>query len=207
MDDPKPKPPPLAPPQVTALRLEASTAANPKTPMQRTVSQSFRDEMQELKEAAEQTLNVLVDLNLDGTIRSVSPSWREVVGTDPDSVIGKPIDDLLVGNKRAFNDAVDTMQQDDARSRVIRFSMRMGPASKLRSRSEPSENSLDDAPKSDHAEEEEESGQTLNLEAQGIMSYNPASGDDCHVSFTVPFRACLAAPFAVLNSSRCRLCG
>ncbi|KAL0254362.1 rim15, signal transduction response regulator [Diplodia seriata] len=176
MDDPQQ--PPLAPPKVTALRLGALNPHNPKVPMERTVSQNIRDEMQELKEAAEQTLNVLVDLNLDGTIRSVSPSWREVVGSEPDSVIGKPIDDMLLGNKRAFTDVVDNMRQDDARSRVIRFSMKMGPFSKLRSKPTPPE-----APAGDDVEAsrpEEESEQILNLEAQGIMSYNPASGDDCH---------------------------
>ncbi|OMP87635.1 Serine/threonine-protein kinase RIM15 [Diplodia seriata] len=176
MDDPQQ--PPLAPPKVTALRLGALNPHNPKVPMERTVSQNIRDEMQELKEAAEQTLNVLVDLNLDGTIRSVSPSWREVVGSEPDSVIGKPIDDMLLGNKRAFTDVVDNMRQDDARSRVIRFSMKMGPFSKLRSKPAPPE-----APAGDDVEAsrpEEESEQILNLEAQGIMSYNPASGDDCH---------------------------
>ncbi|GME25346.1 PAS domain-containing protein [Neofusicoccum parvum] len=176
MDDPQL--PTLAPPQVAALRLEASAGPHQKVPMERTVSQNIRDEMEELKEAAEQTLNVLVDLNLDGTIRSVSPSWREVVGTEPESVIGKPIDDLLVENKRAFTDVVETMRQDDARSRVIRFSMKMGPASKLRSTPGSSEETPVDAPESDQPEEESE--QILNLEAQGIMSYNPASGDDCH---------------------------
>lgn len=177
MDDPQQ--PPLPPPQVTALRQEASQAAPHKVPMERTVSQNIRDEMQELKEAAEQTLNVLVDLNLDGTIRSVSPSWREVVGTEPESVIGKPIDDLLLGNKRAFTEVVETMQQDDARSRVIRFSMKLGPVSRLRTKAQPSEDADEDAAESDKLEEE--SDQILNLEAQGIMSYNPASGDDCHV--------------------------
>lgn len=176
MDDPQQ--PPLPPPQVTALRQEASQAAPHKVPMERTVSQNIRDEMQELKEAAEQTLNVLVDLNLDGTIRSVSPSWREVVGTEPESVIGKPIDDLLLGNKRAFTEVVETMQQDDARSRVIRFSMKLGPVSRLRTKAQPSEDADEDAAESDKLEEE--SDQILNLEAQGIMSYNPASGDDCH---------------------------
>ncbi|OJD29849.1 agc protein kinase [Diplodia corticola] len=174
MDDPQQ--PPLAPPKVTALKLGAS---NPhKAPMERTVSQNIRDEMQELKEAAEQTLNVLVDLNLDGTIRSVSPSWREVVGSDPESVIGKPIDDMLAGNKRAFTDVVDNMRQDDARSRVIRFSMKMGPFSKLRTKPGPPEASSGEPVEASRPEEESE--QILNLEAQGIMSYNPASGDDCH---------------------------
>ncbi|KAF4536577.1 PAS domain-containing protein [Lasiodiplodia theobromae] len=176
MDDPQHQT--LAPPKVAALRLGASHPQNPKVPMERTVSQNIRDEMEELKEAAEQTLNVLVDLNLDGTIRSVSPSWREVVGSEPDSVIGKPIDDLLLGNKRAFTDVVETMRQDDARSRVIRFSMKMGPFSKLRCKPTPPEGpSGEDV---EASQPEEESEQILNLEAQGIMSYNPASGDDCH---------------------------
>ncbi|KAF2146586.1 uncharacterized protein K452DRAFT_218378 [Aplosporella prunicola CBS 121167] len=169
----------LAPPAVTALKLEATSAPRARQPMERSVSQSIRDEMEDLKEAAEQALNVLLDLNMDSTIRSVSPSWREVVGTDPDSVVGKPIADYLVGNKRAFADAVDNMKQDDARSRLIRFCMHMGPASRLKPKRE--------AQSAEEPAEErpEESDQILNLEAQGIMSYNPTSGNDCHTMWMI----------------------
>lgn len=181
-----PQKPSLAPPAVTALKLEAG--ANQRSiPMQRTLSQSNRHEMEQLREAAEQTLNVLVDLNLDGTIRSVSPSWKDVVGTEPESVVGKPIEDLLIGNKHAFADAVEKMQNNDARSRLIRFSIAMGPASKLR------KNETSDE-QDDSVLEQSETPEPvpLNLEAQGIMSYNPVSGEDGHVS-----QSCRSAPLAV----------
>ncbi|KAK7521824.1 hypothetical protein IWZ03DRAFT_102272 [Phyllosticta citriasiana] len=169
-----PQKPSLAPPAVTALKLEAG-APHRSVPMQRTLSQSNRHEMEQLREAAEQTLNVLVDLNLDGTIRSVSPSWKDVVGTEPETVVGKPIEDLLIGNKSAFADAVEKMQNNDSRSRLIRFSIAMGPASKMRKNE-----TSDDQDESAVEQPETPEPFALNLEAQGIMSYNPVSGEDGH---------------------------
>ncbi|KAF2088340.1 hypothetical protein K490DRAFT_56340 [Saccharata proteae CBS 121410] len=170
--------PPL-PQAVAALRMGASDPPQKRVPMERTASEAIKEEMDDLKQAAEETLNVLVDLNLDGTIRAVSPSWQGVIGTDPDSVVGKPIADLLVGNKRAFADAVETMKDDDAKSRLVRFSMYMGPSSKLRSRYE-AEQSLQDEDEPFQSDQPTEPCPILNLEAQGIMSYNPTTGDDCH---------------------------
>ena len=50
----------LAPPAVSSLRAEAAGV-----PMERSYSENIREEREELREAAEQTLNVIVDLNLD----------------------------------------------------------------------------------------------------------------------------------------------
>jgi len=48
--------------------------------MTRTVSSVIRAEKEDLKEAARDTLNVIIDLNLDGRVRWVSPSWKDIVG-------------------------------------------------------------------------------------------------------------------------------
>ena len=169
----------LAPPAVIALRQEGLELRE-RGNMERTASMDIREEREDLKEAAEQTLNVILDLALDGTVRWVSPSWKDVIGTSPESVQGLPITEILLTNKTAFADAVESMKKDDSRSQIIRFSVEMGPASLLRA-----------APLEDPTSAEEmilegeeicEPGNTLNLEAQGIMVYNRSSGGESHVS-------------------------
>lgn len=160
----------LAPPAVSNLRAQAGQ-------MERSLSSDIREEREDLREAAEQTLNVIMDLSLDGIIRWVSPSWVEVVGTPMDSVQGKPIADILLDdNKAIFADTVESMKQNDERSHMVRFTVQLGPASRLaRSpRHEPEERpeeqmDLDYEP------------ETLELEAQGIMVYNRSSDGESHV--------------------------
>lgn len=152
----------LAPPAVASLRA---------APMERSLSEDIREERQELRDAAEQTLNVILDLNIDGTIRWVSPSWVDVIGTQPDSVLGTPIADLIVSdNSNIFSEVVESMTQDDRRSQFIRFAVRLGPLSKL-------------IPL-DMLKEPEETAEpvVIDLEAQGIMVYTGPSGGESHVS-------------------------
>lgn len=89
----------LAPPAVTTLRQEDGGG---RAPMERTTSMDIREEREDLKVAAEQSLNVVLDLGLDGIIRWVSPSWKDVVGTPTESMRGKPIADILVSKREAF---------------------------------------------------------------------------------------------------------
>jgi serine/threonine-protein kinase RIM15 len=107
----------LAPPAVKSLRAQAIGAAM----MERSLSEDIREERMELREAAEQTLNVIVDLSPDNTIKWVSPSWVDVIGTQPNTVKGVPIADLIISeDKNAFSEAIDSMKKDDSRSRVVR---------------------------------------------------------------------------------------
>ncbi|PHH87860.1 hypothetical protein CDD83_8313 [Cordyceps sp. RAO-2017] len=158
MDQPSPL---LAPPALSSLRAQQAGQ------MERTLSQDIREEREELREAAEQTLNVIVDLNLDGSVRWVSPSWTDVVGTPFETVNGIPISDLIVSdNKTVFADVIDSMKRDDSKSYRISFSIHLGPLSKLRSVAD-----VDDpAP----------GPQTADLEAQGIMVYDTVSGGESH---------------------------
>ncbi|KHJ36189.1 putative serine threonine-protein kinase ppk18 [Erysiphe necator] len=108
----------------------------PPTPTEAKVEQNFsadfKEEREDLKEAAEQTPNVILDLSLDGIIRWVSPSWIDVIGTNPDTVRGKPIKELLIGeNKDIFSEVTERMKIDKSRSQFIRFTTHLGPASKL----------------------------------------------------------------------------
>ncbi len=155
----------LAPPAVTSLRTETAGS------MQRSMSEDIREEGKELREAAEQTLNVILDLNLDGTIRWVSPSWADVIGTPADSVQGSSVADLIVSdNKAIFGDTVESLKKDDSRSQVIRFAMKLGPLSRLMPLEAVVEPQAEPQP------------DAVDLEAQGIMIYDSASGGESHVS-------------------------
>lgn len=142
--------------------------------MQRSISQDIREEREELREAAEQTLNAIAYLNLDGTIKWVSPSWTDVVGTTVKSVEGVPISDLIASeNKCVFTDVVDSMKRDDSKSHRVRFSVILGPLSKLRSLDSIGALDSSDVPPTEMAD----------LEAQGIMVYDSVSGGESHVGF------------------------
>ncbi|KAJ3578149.1 hypothetical protein NPX13_g2417 [Xylaria arbuscula] len=161
----------LAPPAVSSLRAQAIGTAM----MERSLSEDIREEGQELREAAEQTLNIIVDINLDASIKWASPSWVDVIGTQPSTVEKTAIADLIVSeNKTAFSDAIDSMRKDDSRSQYIRFTVRLGPMSKLYT---------------PEAAKESESGEsepvTIELEAQGIMVYDRATGGESHTMWMI----------------------
>lgn len=167
--------PSLAPPAVTALRDEDTRE---RIPIERTHSMDMRSEREDLKTAAEQSLNVILDLGLDGVIRWVSPSWKDVVGTLVESVKNKPIADLLLSNRDAFANAVQSMKEDDSKSRVIRFQVQKGPFSVLKQNTREDEKMSDEEDAGEDAEDEE---QVLNLEGQGIMVYDRSSDGEGHV--------------------------
>lgn len=177
----------LVPPVVQHLRTEAGA-------MERSLSSDIREEREDLREAAEQTLNVILDLGLNGIIRWVSPSWEDVVGTSPESVQGKPITDLLLGNNRdVFSEAVAAMRKDDTRSQIIRFIVEIGPASKLASSrieevvkpveaSQPAGEDPAEEQENVESQPEDHGLMTVELEGQGIMVYDRATGEESHVS-------------------------
>lgn len=182
----------LAPPAVTSLRAQAAGSA-----MERTLSEDIREEREDLREAAEQTLNVIVDLNLDGSIRWVSPSWIDVIGTQPNTVEGTAISELIISEDKAvFAEAIDSMKKDDSRSHFIRFTFYLGPLSKLLP--------LGSIKESESAEYEPV---TVELEAQGIMVYDRATGGESHVSIFFSPRSHLQHGRVQLLILFVRLCG
>ncbi|MCJ1295407.1 rim15, signal transduction response regulator [Xylographa carneopallida] len=169
----------LAPPILAAIRSDEVKA---RVQMERTVSQDIREERADLKEAAEQSLNVILDLSLDGIVRWVSPSWQDVVGTTIDSIRGKPIANLIVdgGQTSPFHEAVESMKKDDSRSHIIRFKVRLGPLSVLAQ--SPTDRAVQgeaDGFRQDESEELQEE-RIINLEGQGIMVYDRSSGGESH---------------------------
>ncbi|KAJ4396761.1 rim15, signal transduction response regulator [Gnomoniopsis smithogilvyi] len=182
----------LAPPAVTSLRAQTAGA------MERTFSQDIREEREDLKEAAEQTLNVIVDLNLDGTIRWVSPSWIDVIGTQPDDLKDKHISDVVVSEPTSiFTDVVESLQGDDSRSQFIRFCVKLGPLSKLLVPRDDARvlQQTDDAKETatmpqekpeaemNQASMSQEEPQVVDLEAQGIMVHD--TGGESHVMWMI----------------------
>ncbi|KAG8159448.1 hypothetical protein KVR01_011109 [Diaporthe batatas] len=165
----------LAPPAVTSLR--AHTAGV----MERSLSQHQREkDRDDLKEAAEQTLNVIVDLNLDGSIRWVSPSWVDVIGTDAAQTEGTPISDVVVSEPTTiFTDVVESMKQDDSGSKFIRFSVKTGPESKLLN----PEGVALECEQPEGGEQDEGCLQVVDLEAQGIMVHD--TGGESHVMWMI----------------------
>ncbi|KAI1098018.1 hypothetical protein F4804DRAFT_141422 [Jackrogersella minutella] len=162
----------LAPPAVSSLRAQAIGRS-----MERSLSADIREEREELREAAEQTLNVIIDLNLDGSIRWVSPSWADVIGTQPNTIEGTPIANLIISeDKAAFAEAIESMRADDSRSQYIRFTVFLGPLSKLYP-----------TPTEDCKEPEiKETGPTtVELEAQGIMVYDRTTGGESHTMWMI----------------------
>ncbi|KAL1953090.1 hypothetical protein VTO42DRAFT_3609 [Malbranchea cinnamomea] len=175
----------LEPPAVASLRREArlSSPSSPgPAPMQRTLSEDIREECEDLQEAAEQTLNVVMDLNMDGRINWVSPSWKEVIGTNPADAEGQLIGDLILDNKTAFQDAVESLRRDDSRSQIVRFAVQIGPDSVFW-REPPKPSSLEGPEERSETAGESafnEDENVLNLEGQGIMVYEQAEAGGGH---------------------------
>ncbi|KAL2817438.1 hypothetical protein BDW59DRAFT_133033 [Aspergillus cavernicola] len=201
----------LTPPVVNALRQEARSVDPKKHPIIRALSDNdIRDERADLKEAAEQTLNVIVDLDLQGRVKWVSPSWKQVVGTAPDTIEGRMISDVLVDNQNAFSDAIESLKGDDSRSRFIRVSVQMGPDSALKFSPEPqalSTEPTDDAggSKESPAELEEQGQDILNLEGQGIMVYDRTAEGVAHTMwmlrpFSKPREVTIDLPSSLVES-------
>ncbi|KAF1989728.1 hypothetical protein K402DRAFT_326501 [Aulographum hederae CBS 113979] len=177
----------LPPPAVAALKEEATGEGHHRGRMARTISEDIREEREDLKEAAEHSLNVIVDLDLDGRIRWVSPSWRELFGTDPDSVLQNPISDILVESKTLFSEAVDAIKADDSRSKIIRFQAYVGPHSRLAPRSPKLPKSVSNVDEEHGTSEGSESvpQHTVELEAQGIIVYDRTSGGESHTMWMI----------------------
>ncbi|KAI9829894.1 MAG: rim15, signal transduction response regulator [Phylliscum demangeonii] len=157
------------------------------------VERRMSEDVDPLKEAAEQTLNVILDLGLDGVVRWVSPSWADVVGTPAQLVQGQLISDMLLGDKNAFADAVESLKRDDSKSCIVRFAVRMGTGSKLllpppiQALPEPDTSHLaapDD--RQDVGVQPVAGGEpTLLLEGQGIMVHGRPSGGESHTMWMI----------------------
>jgi serine/threonine-protein kinase RIM15 len=167
----------MAPPPAPVVGLLRAEAA---APMERSLTAAMRAEREDLKEAAEQTLNVIMDLGLTGSVRWVSQSWSDVVGTKPEDITGLPIREIVLDDdKDIFVQAIESMQKDDTRSQIVRFTVALGPSSQLAQNLDvDTEEMAADVIR----DENHYRYGTLALEAQGIMVYDRSSGGESHVS-------------------------
>lgn len=167
----------LTPPSNTAIEAikdaASSNAGALRGHLDRSTSSIIKEEGEELREAAEQSLNVILDIDLDGKIRWASPSWGLLVGTKPESIRGRPVVELLPEHQNEiFANAVQQLRKDDSGSKVVRFAVR--PGKELSQAAEPSADKTEVSREDQTAEEGEG---MIDLEAQGIMIY----GTLCYV--------------------------
>ena len=184
----------LPPPAVAALREQGLKAVDEKGMMLRTISMDIREEREDLKKAAEQSLNAILELDLDGKVRWVSPSWQEVTGSASSTIIGKPISEVVVDSPAIFADCVEAMRKDDSKSHFIRFTVHAAssgaseghPSGDEKTPVEPKAG-LDTMPdtEQDANPTPEQSQDTIELEAQGIMVYDRTSGEESHTMWMV----------------------
>ncbi|KAK5072638.1 rim15, signal transduction response regulator [Lithohypha guttulata] len=167
-------------PTVAALKYDAGVGPEPhKVMMERSLSQDIQEGTRELKDAAEQTRNIILDLSLDGIVRWVSPSWTDVVGTQLENVKGKPISQYIQGDKDVFTKAITALKSNDSKSQYVKFAITtsesgaLGPM--LDVQSSQSEKSLEDGQNNTRDEQV-----LLELEGQGIMVWDRATGGETH---------------------------
>jgi len=156
-------------PAVVALKNDAGVGPDTsRNAMERSFSQDIQEGSQDLKEAAEQTRNIILDLSLDGIIRWVSPSWVDVVGSTLEAVKGNPIANFIHDNPNVFEPAIAALKSN-SKSQFVKFSVKVPPAP-----------GLQPIPPDDDDDASDMS--ILELEGQGIMVYERASGRESHVS-------------------------
>ncbi|KAL9106076.1 MAG: hypothetical protein Q9227_008862 [Pyrenula ochraceoflavens] len=160
---------------VASVKSETSKSDGPaRVSMERSFSQDIQEGSRELKEAAEQSRNIILDLSLDGKIRWVSPSWTDVVGTRLEVVKDRPIAEFIADDPDAFVKAVDSLKNDDSRSQFVKFAVLIPHPSVL----EPMLG--DEQRQREHGEQDAPKEHLLQLEGQGIMVYDRSSGGESH---------------------------
>lgn len=100
------------------------------------------------------------------------------------------ISEILLGNKDVFRDAIESMKQDDSRSRFIRFALQMGPDSVLKYAPELPPAATENqafGEKTEESQEEEHNHNVLNMEGQGIMVYDRTDDEAGHVRTSTMF--------------------
>lgn len=165
-------------PTVAALKFDAGVGPEPhKVMMERSFSQDIQEGTQELKHAAEQTRNIILDLGVDGIIRWVSPSWTDVVGTHLETVKGKPIAEFIRDDPTTFEKAVAALQSNDSKSQYVKFSIAVSPSSTLHPMLE-AQSAM--SANRDTPLQTEDGLELLQLEGQGIMVWDRGTGGESH---------------------------
>ncbi len=89
---------------------------------------SSDESSQESIQRAEDTLNVVLELDLNCVVKYISKSWEKVAGTSIRKILKKPISQVVLGteeDKNVFKRATQIMLQDDT-SYTVRFLVHTG---------------------------------------------------------------------------------
>lgn len=163
-------------PTITAIRdAETSRLVDTRDHVDRSASTIIQEEGDDLRSAAEQSMNVILDIDLDGKIRWASPSWQELVGTTPESIQGRQIGEVLPDHqKNVFADAVESLRKDDSGSKVVRFSVSTGTSGKTQN-----DDGLEQTGGAGIFRERQEPAEErfIDLEAQGITIYGKTNSE------------------------------
>ncbi|KEF54316.1 AGC protein kinase [Exophiala aquamarina CBS 119918] len=187
----------LEPPVITAIKHDAiQTGPLARAAMERSFSQDISEGTQDLKEAAEQTRNIILDLSLDGIIRWVSPSWTDMVGTELNTVRGQKISQFISDDPTVFDTAIEALKSNDSKSHIVKFAVKVGASSDVAPMI-PIEDG--EKPGPENVNLDEAGRATLDLEGQGIMVYDRSSGGGTHTMWmlqpaTEPVRIEIALP-------------
>ncbi|PSK42252.1 hypothetical protein B9Z65_4166 [Elsinoe australis] len=188
MASPDQQPATLVPPAVAALKEEANESLATRGQMERSISQDIREEREDLKRAAEQSANAIMDLNLDGAIRWASGSWEQLTGTSPDLLKNKKISEIITSDhKTIFTDAIESMRRDDTKSRIIRFSVACQQRPRTAVQDKAEEAGVDPSKLNEEASKDDDDNtqEEVGLEAQGIMVYDRSSGEESHTMWMI----------------------
>jgi serine/threonine-protein kinase RIM15 len=205
----------LVPPAVAAIREDAARDSSSRTQMERTFSMDIREEREVLKKAVEQSVNAMLELDLENKVRWVSPSWQDLTGHSVASLVGKPIDEVLLDNPTVFADCVEAIRKDDSKSKIIRINVKLpenfwNARDSLDQETDQGEEGIDSA-ESEKPEEGElpiihpdvqieskdEDPEThqecqpddrplaVELEAQGMLVYDRTTGEESHTMWMI----------------------
>jgi len=194
----------LQPPSIVALRNEAGLAPEPgRHAMERSFSQDIQEGSEELKEAAAQTRNIILDLSLDGVVRWVSPSWTDLVGTQLDLVKGQSISHFISDDPDVFKPAIEALKSNDSKSQFVKFSVKVGSPPDVAATTPTAEEA---EPIEENVVIDDEARKaTIELEGQGIMVYDRVSGGESHTMWmlqpaTEPIRIEIALPQSLVET-------
>ena len=170
--------------------------------MERSFSRDIQEGSQDLKEAAEQTRNIILDLSLDGVVRWVSPSWTDVVGTELEAVKGHPISSFISDNPNVFESAIAVLKSNDSKSQFVKFAIKIGRSSNLGPML-PTGNAAKE--ENENSARLEDNMHVLELEGQGIMVYDRTSGGESHTMWmlqpaTAPIHITIELPETLVDS-------
>ena len=180
--------------------------------MERTFSMDIREEREVLKKAVEQSVNAMLELDLENKVRWVSPSWQDLTGHPVASLIGKPIDEVLLDNPTVFADCVEAIRKDDSKSKIIRINVKFpdnfwnAPAPVNQKMDQGVDSAETEPPKDvdlpiihpdvqiESKDEDTEAQQdfqpndkplAVELEAQGMLVYDRTTGEESHTMWMI----------------------